>query len=129
MMGVNALAGAFVPPIGTSIRTLWADLISDPELRQSAFALDAVMLEVAFVGGPLLIGGTIAIASPAVAMLVNVFLAVTGSAVFASSRASREWRGGSHDLGLMGPLHAPGVLTLMGAATGLGSRWGRWSWA
>jgi MFS transporter len=120
MMAVNAVAGAFVPPIGTSIRTIWADLISDPELRESAFALDAVMLEVAFIGGPILIGATIAVASPAVGVLVNVLLAVAGSAVFASSRASREWRGGSHDLGLMGPLAARGVVVLMGAAYGVG---------
>jgi len=120
MIAANAVAGAFVPPIGTSIRTIWADLIPDPELRESAFALDAVMLEVAFVCGPLLTGLAIAVASPAAAVLVNVFLAVTGSVVFASSRASREWRGGTHDLGILGPLRARGVVTLMGAAYGVG---------
>jgi hypothetical protein len=120
MMAAAAMAGAFVPPIGTSIRTLWAGLIPDDELRESAFALDAVMLEVAFVCGPLLIGLIIAVASPAVAVLVNVCLGIAGSVVFASSRASREWRGGTHDLGILGPLLAPGVLTLMGAAAGVG---------
>lgn len=120
MMAASALAGAFVPPIGTSIRTLWLGLIPDDQLRESAFALDAVMLEVAFICGPLLIGVVIAIASPAAALLVNVGLMITGSAVFASSRASREWHGGSHDLGLLGPLRAPGVLVLMGAAYGTG---------
>jgi hypothetical protein len=120
MMAAGALAGAFVPPIGTSIRTLWANLIDEDTLRESAFALDAITLEVAFVVGPLLIGLTIAIASPAAAVLVNVCLAVAGSVVFATSRASREWRGGTHDLGILGPLRAPGVLTLMGAASGIG---------
>ena len=120
MIAASAVAGAAVPPIGTSIRTLWARLIPDPVLRQSAFALDAVMLEVAFISGPLLIGLTIAIASPAAAVLVNVVIAIAGSAIFAASRASREWRGGSHDLGLAGPLLAPGVLTLMGAAYCIG---------
>lgn len=120
MIAASAVAGAAVPPIGTSIRTLWSGLIPDPELRQSAFALDAVMLEVAFITGPLLIALIIAVASPAVAMLVNVGLAIVGSLVFASSPASREWKGGSHDLGLVGPLRAPGVLPLMGAAYGVG---------
>jgi hypothetical protein len=120
MMAAGALAGAFVPPIGTSIRTLWANLIAEDTLRESAFALDAITLEVAFIVGPLLIGLVIAIASPAVAVLVNVCFAVAGSVVFATSRASREWRGGTHDLGILGPLRAPGVVTLMAAASGIG---------
>ena len=120
MIAAAAVAGAAVPPIGTSIRTLWSRLVPDPELRQSAFALDAVALELAFICGPLLIALTIAVASPAAAVLFCVGLEVLGSAVFATSRASREWRGGSHDLGLLGPLRAPGVRTLMAAACGLG---------
>jgi hypothetical protein len=120
MVTAAAVAGAAVPPIGTSIRTLWARLIPDDELRQSAFALDAISLELAFICGPLLIALTIAVASPATAVLVCVGLELLGSLVFATSRASRTWRGGSHDLGLMGPLSAPGVRTLMGAAYGVG---------
>ncbi len=120
MMAAAAVAGAAVPPIGTSIRTLWARLIPDAELRQSAFALDAISLELAFICGPLLIAVTIAVASPATAVLVCVGLELLGSLVFASSRVSREWRGGSHDLGLVGPLIARGVRTLMGAAYGVG---------
>jgi hypothetical protein len=120
MIAAAAVAGAAVPPIGTSIRTLWARLIPDDELRQSAFALDAISLELAFICGPLLIALTIAVASPAAAVLVCVALELLGSLVFASSRASREWRGGSHDLGLMGPLRTRGVRTLMGAAYGVG---------
>jgi len=120
MIAAAAVAGAAVPPIGTSIRTLWARLIPDAELRQSAFALDAIALELAFICGPLLIAVTIAIASPAAAVLVCVGLELLGVLVFASSRASREWRGGSHELGLLGPLRATGVLTLMGAAYGVG---------
>jgi MFS family permease len=120
MAGASAIAGFAVPPIGTGIRTLWADLIGDPILRQSAFALDAVALEVAFITGPLLIGLVIAISSPTEAVLLNIALAVAGSVIFASSTASRRWRGGSHDLGLAGPLRSPGVRVLMGAGFGLG---------
>lgn len=120
MIAAAVVAGAAVPPIGTSIRTLWARLIPDAELRQSAFALDAITLELAFICGPLLIGLTIAIASPAAAVLLCIGLELLGSLLFASSRASREWRGGSHELGLAGPLNAPGVRTLMGAAYGVG---------
>jgi hypothetical protein len=78
------------------------------------------MLEVAFITGPLLVALAVAIASPTAAVLLNVVLTVCGATVFAISRALREWRGGSHELGLLGPLRAPGVLTLMGAAYGVG---------
>jgi len=120
MAAASIVAGVAIPPLGTSIRTLWADLVEDTELRQSAFVLDAVTVEVAFIVGPLLIAVIIAVASPAAAVLFNVAMSVVGSAIFASSRASRSWRGKPHDLGIAGPLRSAGVLILMGVALGIG---------
>ncbi|HSD23692.1 MAG TPA: MFS transporter [Solirubrobacterales bacterium] len=120
MGAVAVFAGFAIPPLGTSIRTLWSELVSDHELRQSAFALDAVTVEVAFIVGPLLAALVIAIASPAAGVLMNVALSILGSTLFAVSRASRNWRGQPHGLGLMGPLRSGGVLTLMGVGLGLG---------
>ena len=113
-------AGFAVPPIGASIRSLWAMLVEDPLLRQSAFALDAVTVEVAFILGPLLIALVIGVASPTAAVLVNVGLTILGSVLFGISRASREWRGEPHGLGLAGPLRAAGVRILIGVALGIG---------
>jgi MFS transporter len=121
MCAVAVFAGFAIPPLGTSIRTLWSKLVPDPELRQSAFALDAVTVEVAFIVGPLLAALVIGIASPAAGVLMNVALSILGSTLFALSRASREWRGEPHGLGLMGPLRSGGVLTLMGVGAGLGA--------
>jgi len=120
MCAVAVFAGFAIPPLGTSIRTLWSELVPDQELRQSAFALDAVTVEVAFIVGPLLAALVIGIASPAAGVLVNVALSILGSTLFALSRASRDWRGQPHGLGLMGPLRSGGVLTLMGVGIGLG---------
>jgi hypothetical protein len=120
MCVVALCAGFAVPPLGTSIRTLWSDLVPDPGLRQSAFALDAVTVEVAFIVGPLLAALVIGILSPAAGVLMNVALSVLGSTLFALSRASRSWRGQPHGLGLMGPLRSGGVLTLMGIGVGFG---------
>jgi predicted MFS family arabinose efflux permease len=120
MCAVAVGAGFAVPPLGTSIRTLWSDLISDRELRQSAFALDAVTVEVAFIVGPLLVALVIGIASPAAGVLVNVGLSILGSTLFAVSKASRAWRGEPHGLGMAGPLRSGGVLTLMGVGLGIG---------
>jgi MFS family permease len=120
MAAAAAIAGITVPPLGTCIRTLWSELVPDYALRQSAFALDAVTVEVAFIAGPLLVALVIGLASPAAGMLTNVGLSVLGSAVFAASRASREWRGEAHDLGIAGPLRSVGVLILMSTSLGIG---------
>ena len=120
MAASAAFAGLTSPPIGTSIRTLWSDLVPDERLRQSAFAVDAVSVEVSFITGPLLIAVVIAVASPAAAVLVNVALSVIGSALLAVSAASRRWRGERHDLGFAGPLRSIGVLVLMGTMLGIG---------
>ncbi|HEY3191977.1 MAG TPA: MFS transporter [Solirubrobacterales bacterium] len=120
MAAASAVAGICVPPIGTSIRTLISDLVRDPLVRQSAFALDAVMVEVAFIVGPLVTALVVSLASAAAAVLVNVALAVLGSSLFASSRASRAWRGVPHGLGLAGALRSVGVLVIMGTALGVG---------
>ena len=120
MCAVAVAAGFAVPPLGASIRSLWSTLVADPVLRQSAFALDAVTVEVAFIVGPLLVALVIAVASPAAAVLVNVGLSILGSTLFALSSASRQWRGQPHGLGLAGPLRSVGVLTLMGTALGIG---------
>jgi predicted MFS family arabinose efflux permease len=120
MCAVAVGAGFAIPPLGTSIRTLWSELVRDQQLRQSAFALDAVTVEVAFIVGPLLAALVIGIASPAAGVLMNVGLSILGSTLFALSRASRSWRGQPHGLGLAGPLRSGGVLTLMGVGVGLG---------
>jgi predicted MFS family arabinose efflux permease len=121
MCGVAIFAGFGIPPLGTSIRTLWSELVEDQDLRQSAFALDAVSVEVAFIVGPLLAALVIGIASPVAGVLMNILLSIIGSTVFALSRASRSWRGQPHELGLAGPLRSSGVLTLMGVGAGLGA--------
>jgi hypothetical protein len=120
MAAAATIAGLTGPPLGTSIRTLWSELVRDESLRQSAFALDAVTVEVAFIVGPLLIAGVIGLASPAAGVLANVGLSVLGATLFAASRASRDWRGEPHDLGLAGPLRSVGVLILMSVSLGIG---------
>lgn len=121
MCAISVFAGFAIPPLGTSIRTLWSELVPDHELRQSAFALDAVTVEVAFIVGPLLAALVIGIASPSAGVLMNVVLSILGSTLFALSRASRSWEGEPHGLGLMGPLRSGGVLTLMGVGLGVGA--------
>jgi MFS transporter len=120
LAAVAVFAGLGTIPTGTAMRTLWSDLVPEQELRQAAFALDAVAIDVAFIGGPLIAAAVIALASPTASLAVCIALSVLGSAVFVTSRASREWRGAPAGHRRIGPLRAAGVWVLMGAALGIG---------
>jgi MFS family permease len=50
-----AVAGASLPQVGASVRTRWSHLLEEPADKQTAFALEAVLDEVVFVVGPVLV--------------------------------------------------------------------------
>ncbi len=114
--------GAFVPPLSLCMRGLWGSLIEDGPRRQSAYALDAVLLEIAFIVGPLLTALAVAVASPAAAIVLSVFLETAGASMLMASAASRRWRGGGGPIHWAGPLRSRGVrlLGLTGACFGFG---------
>ena len=69
IVAASLAAGIAFPPIGTVMRPLWPRLLSDrPELLTTAFALDAAIVELSFVSGPLLTAVIVAVASPAPAL-------------------------------------------------------------
>ena len=120
LAAVAVFAGVGTIPTGTAMRTLWSELVPEAELRQAAFAVDAVAIDVAFIAGPLIAAAVIALASPTASLGVCIALSVLGSAVFVSSPASRAWRGAPSEHRRIGPLRAAGVWVLMGAALGIG---------
>jgi MFS transporter len=120
LAGVATVAGLGTLPLGSTMRTLWSELVPDPGLRQAAFALDAVAIDVAFIVGPLIAAAVIALASPAASLSTCIGLTLVGSAVFATAPASRNWRGAPAEHRQVGPLRSASVLVLMGAAFGVG---------
>ena len=112
-MAIGALSGATFPALSSCMRTLWSDLVPDPILRQSAFALDAVLLEACFIVGPLATGALVGAGWPAAAVLANAAFSTVGTIVFAASRASRSWRGSPRHGDWAGPLRSAGILILL----------------
>ena len=118
-----AASGALLPPVGASVRTL-LPLIAPPGLRSTAFALEASLQEVFFVGGPLLVALLAAIRP--VAALVGA-AATAGVGTFALTRlrpvreteppsaAERTW---------VGALAAQGVRTIVVLAVFMGLAFG-----
>lgn len=86
---LTALAGACVPPLGPTMRTVWSRLAPDRALLQRAYSLDAVAEELLFVSGPLLVGVLVGVATPAVGIVVGAALMVTGAVGFVLSPVVR----------------------------------------
>jgi MFS family permease len=119
-----ALGGGALPPMSASMRALWAFLIPEPERRDTAFALEAVLTEVYFIVGPLLTALIVALASPSAAVITSAVLTVVGTTAFATSRPARKWRAARTKRTFAGPLAGPGMRTLVLAVVPMGLAFG-----
>jgi MFS family permease len=113
------VAGGATPPLSPSMRTLWPELVARERL-DTAFAFDALQLEVVFIVGPLLAAAIAAWASPEAAFLAGAAMQAGGALAFAAAPASRGWRPSADgERTRRGALAAPGIrvlLTAMSAA-------------
>ena len=107
------LEGAMNAPLLASMRPLWADLVDHPEQLQSAYAIQAVLLEVFFISGPLVAAALIALGSPAAAVLALGACRFLGVLAFAATPASRNWRAPPREVGRAGALVSPGMRVLV----------------
>jgi MFS family permease len=113
LVAVGALHGATIPPISASMRSLWARLVPE-ETLESAFAFDAIQLELVFVAGPLIAAGLATAISPAAGMLLCTGFYLAAAVGFATAPAARAAQGdGQMDRTRAGALRAPGMRTLV----------------
>ncbi|MEY9994311.1 MFS family permease [Streptomyces sp. V4I8] len=87
---VTAAAGACTPPLGPTMRAVFARLAPDKALLQRAYSLDAVAEELLFVSGPLLVGVIVGFAPPALGIVVGAVLIAAGTAGFVASPPVRD---------------------------------------
>jgi len=80
-----AAAGFVAPPIGPSMRAVWARLTPDPEARQRAYSLDAVVESGLYTAGPVLAATLAQAATPAAALACTATAHLLGSLVMATS--------------------------------------------
>ena len=73
-----ALCGANGPNIGSLVRARWAEALAEPDRRQTAFALEAVVDEVVFVVGPPLVTLLATLAAPPAGFLTGITLGAVG---------------------------------------------------
>ena len=84
------LGGSVAPPLGPSMRVLWAQLTPTPTHLRKALSLDAVLEELLYLGGPALSGFLLLIISPSAALLIPAVLVVFGAVAMVASPAAQE---------------------------------------
>jgi len=112
-VALAALAGAVQPPIAGCIRALWSLLARDSETLETAYALDATTQELIWTLGPLLVGSTAVLLSPAAAVLACAAITVCGTVFFATAKLSSESRGQAPERSRAGALTSPGLRALL----------------
>ncbi|MER7189986.1 MFS transporter [Streptomyces flaveolus] len=118
-----ALTGACTPPLGPTMRAVWAGLLPDRRMLQRAYSLDGVAEELLFVSGPLLVGVVVAVAPPAAGVLLSALLVAVGTLAFATSPAAGALRtagGAKEDAGLAGAGHGRALLQPVVVTAGVG---------
>ncbi|NXY97265.1 MFS transporter [Streptomyces sp. BR123] len=110
------VAGFFSPPLEGGLRALWPSVLGGREDRvHAAYALDAVAQEIMYTVGPLIVTVSVALWSPAGALLVINALGVLGALSVVVSEPSRAWRSEPREAHWLGALRSSGLRALLGA--------------
>ena len=91
MLAAAFLAGAVFPPVSMTIRAMYRKSTMPDAQKQSAFAVESVIMECSFILGPLLVSLTMLAGSPAFAVLAAAVLGVLGTWHFSRSGALTRW--------------------------------------
>jgi MFS family permease len=89
LIPLSGLAGAVMPPIAPSVRALLREVVSDPELRERAYALESVTQELIWIVGPLVVALIVTVVSPEAALIVIAAVGVCGTLLFVRSPLAR----------------------------------------
>ncbi|GAA3218786.1 MFS transporter [Dactylosporangium siamense] len=120
LIALAAVAGAARPPVAACMRGIWIAMLQGPQLRAS-YRLESALLEIGFVAGPVVAGAVVAVGRPALGLILTAGLAALATAAFALLPPTRAWRPPARaSRGVLGPLRAPAILSLVGSRTALG---------
>jgi MFS family permease len=82
---LSAAAGASVPSIASTVRALLREVVTDPQTRESAYALESVAQEMVWIVGPFLVALLIALTTPSVVLVLLGVICITGTFLFVRS--------------------------------------------
>ncbi|MFG2638904.1 MFS transporter [Streptomyces sp. NPDC048362] len=73
------ITGFLCPPLAACVRAVWPAVLPQPVLLEVAYAAEASLQQVTFVGGPLLVTGTVALLGTRATALVAAAFVLTGT--------------------------------------------------
>jgi MFS family permease len=115
-----ALAGIFASPITTLTRTLWRHRFEGEEDRRTAFALDAVTIEINFTLGPAIVGLVLAYVGATAAFALSIAAVIASAAIYLASRVLAHFRPvEAAERHLLGPLTEPRLWIVFVATFGI----------
>jgi MFS family permease len=118
------LSGAAVPPSGAVMRALWGERVDGSRLA-TAYALEAVVVELCFVVGPVVAAGLAATSGPSAAVLASAAFTLVGALWLARTPAVRAVRPhAERPTGPFGPLTSPAVRALLLTVLAIGAGFG-----
>ena len=118
------VCGAAFPQIGSSIRARWRRIVSEQALLNTAFAFEAVVDEIVFIVGPVLVTFLGTHVDPLAGVASTAVLCLVGTLLLAGQRSTQP-PPGRHDMsGLRAPLGWRMLAPLVLAAVGMGSLFG-----
>lgn len=92
LLVLAAAAGIAFPPVGPAMRAAWRVVFADPGSQRVGYALDASVVELIFVGGPLLLSLLLVVAPPVVPLLVTAGFLAGGGITYSFTGAARACR-------------------------------------
>lgn len=115
-----ALAGIFASPITNLTRTLWRHRFEREDDRRTAFALDAVTIEINFTLGPAIVAAVLALAGASAAFALAIGTVVASVIIYwASGTLAHFRRAPAVKRHLFGPLTEPRLWLVFVATFGL----------
>ncbi len=121
LVGLAAVLGLVIPPVGECLRALLPSLLRDRAAISTAYAVEATAVELTFIVGPPLVL-VIGRGSSTGGALCVVAATITGATcIFATQAGSRSWRPAAMGRGRRGgALRAPGMRTLVAVLVAVG---------
>lgn len=116
-----AAGGATLPSIGSSVRARWTHLLAGSGDLPTAFALEAVVDEIVFMIGPIVVTVLATVWTPAAGLATAVVACVVGTVLFASRRGTEPPVHPHHAEAVRPPMpwHVVGPLAVVSLALGV----------
>jgi len=94
---IAAVAGFTFPPVSMTMRAMYRKSQLADAQKQTAFAIEAILMEMCFIVGPLVVSAAASLGRPELAILASAVFSGAGVAAFARSGALARWGRVEHE--------------------------------